>query len=81
MHAEYVKPDIIHHLPVETIVPGEVSWERLVREWRASGAHKDGDFKAWLKRAKGAKFNAKKLGEIAERLTALADLPRVIDRL
>lgn len=75
------KPDIIQYLPVEALVPGGGSWNDLVGEWRRSGAHTQEDFKAWIKRSKGASFNAKKLAEIAERLTDLADLPRVIEDL
>lgn len=74
-----IEKDIINYLPVEQIVPGAASWRTLSKEFfdaRPSLAFKD-----WLKKSKGARITASRLGEIAGTLTELRDLPRVIQGL
>lgn len=71
--------DIINYLPVEQIVPGAVSWRALSKEYFDTKPNMA--FKDWLKKSKGARITAARLGEIAGTLTQLKDLPRVIEGL
>lgn len=73
-------PDIIQYLPVEDLVPGATAWDPLVREWRAAPSPKP-DFKQWIRKVKGARFTSKTLAEVAERMTDLDDLTKVVDGL
>lgn len=73
------RPDIMNYLPVEAIVPSASDWGPLFAEYQIE-RHR-GSFKDWLKRSKGARFDARSLGEIAATVTNLADLPSVVDGL
>jgi predicted ATP-dependent endonuclease of OLD family len=71
--------DIINYLPVEQIVPGATSWRALSKEYFDTKPNVA--FKDWLKKAKGARITASRLGEIAGTLTSLKDLPRIVEGL
>ena len=73
------RPDIINYLPVESIVPGAVGWKQLADEYFRGDTSIT--FKQWLRSAKGASFDAAKLGEIAAGLSDLGDLHRFVDGL
>ena len=73
------RPDIINYLPPVSFVPGATSWTQLFNEYRRS--KRPEPFKQWLRAAKGARFDASTLAEIAATLTDLGDLPRVVQGL
>jgi predicted ATPase len=69
--------DIIEYLPVEKLVPGASSWERLRREWNGAG-----EFKAWLKREKNAPITVRAVVAGAQSLKAVPDdLRTTIDEI
>lgn len=72
--------DIIHYLPVDSLVPGATSWIDLSTEWHRVPPPRPA-FKEWLRQKKGARIESRLLGEIAQRVTDRQDLIKVIEGL
>lgn len=69
-------PDIMNYLPVQEFVPTATDWPTLFKESGSMG--REGKFKDWLRKSKGAHFNASTLADIAATLTDLGDLPSAV---